>query len=161
MDLTAERLKTLVHYSAETGEFTWAKTRRRCRLGNKAGCKMRNGYIVIRVDDTLHLAHRLAWLYMIGQWPPEQIDHINRDRADNRWCNLRAVSNMENAWNKAPRSNKSGFPGVRRENSKWLAEIKVNYKPIRLGLFDAPEAAHEAYVLAKRERHQKLPAKIE
>lgn len=161
MTLTVDRLKTLVRYNPETGEFTWAKTRRRCRLGDKAGCKMRNGYIVIRVDDTLNLAHRLAWLYMTGQWPPEQIDHINRDRADNRWCNLRAVSNMENAWNKAPRSNKSGFPGVRRENSKWLAEIKVNYKPIRLGLFDTPETAHDAYVLAKRERHQKLPAKIE
>ena len=65
---------------------------------------------------------------------------------------------MENAWNKTARSNKSGFAGVRRENSRWLAEIKVNYTPIRLGLFDTPEAAHEAYVAAKRERHQKFPA---
>ncbi len=158
MSLTPERLKELVHYNAETGDFTWAKTRRRCRLGGKAGCRMRNGYIVIRIDDTLYLAHRLAWLYMTGDWPPEQIDHINRDREDNRWKNLRAVSNMENAWNKTVRSNKSGFAGVRRENRKWLAEIKVNYRPIRLGLFDTPEAAHEAYVAAKRERHQKFPA---
>jgi hypothetical protein len=158
MSLTPERLKELVCYHPETGEFTWAKTRRRCRLGDKAGCRMRNGYIIIRIDDTLHLAHRLAWLYMTGSWPPEQIDHINRNRADNRWENLRAVSNMENAWNKTAPRNRSGFTGVRRENNKWLAEIKVNYKPIRLGLYETPEAAHAAYLEAKRKLHQKFPA---
>jgi hypothetical protein len=119
---------------------------------------MRNGYIIIRIDNVLYLAHRLAWLYMTGSWPPAQIDHINRSRADNRWENLRAVSNTENAWNRTAPSNKSGFTGVRRENNKWLAEIKVNYKPIRLGLFETPEAAHTAYLEAKRKLHQKFPA---
>ena len=116
---------------------------------------MRHGYVAIRLDDTLYTAHRLAWLYVNGEWPAEQIDHINRDRADNSITNLRSVTNAENAQNQRARANKSGFAGVRKENNKWLAEIKVNYKPIRIGLFETPEAAHEAYVAAKRKFHVK------
>jgi len=154
--MTPERLKELVRYCPDTGVFTWAKPRRRCRLGGKTGCVAKNGYVVIRLDDVLYLAHRLAWLYQTGNWPQEQVDHINGDRSDNRWVNLREVSNMENAQNtRKPRpGNKSGFLGVRKENSKWLAEIKVNYKPIRIGLFDTPEEAHQAYISAKRKLHK-------
>lgn len=155
MNLTANRLRELLNYDPETGVFTWAITRRGCRKGSVAGCKMKHGYITIRLDNALYTAHRLAWLYTNGEWPAEQIDHINRDRADNRISNLRAVTNAENAQNQKTRANKSGFTGVRKENSKWVAEIKVNYKPIRIGLFETPEAAHEAYVAAKRKFHTK------
>jgi hypothetical protein len=155
MDLTADRLRTLLNYDPKTGVFTWAITRRGCRKGSVAGCKMRHGYVAIRLDDTLYTAHRLAWRYVNGEWPAEQIDHINRDRADNSIANLRSVTNAENAQNQRARANKSGFAGVRKENNKWLAEIKVNYKPIRIGLFETPEAAHEAYVAAKRKFHVK------
>jgi hypothetical protein len=154
--MTPERLHELLNYDADTGLFTWAKPRRKCSAGAKAGCIAKNGYMVIRLDDTLYLAHRLAWLYQKGVWPTEQIDHINGDRSDNRFNNLREVSNAENAQNnrKPKPSNKSGFLGVRKENSKWLAEIKINYKPIRIGLFNTPEAAHKAYVMAKRKLHK-------
>ncbi len=155
MNLTANRLRELLNYNLETGIFTWAITRRGCRKDSVAGCKMKHGYIAIRLDDALYTAHRLAWLYVNGEWPANQIDHINRNRADNRFSNLRAVTNAENAQNQKARVNKSGFTGVRKENSKWLAEIKVNYKPIRIGLFDTPKAAHEAYVAAKRKYHFK------
>lgn len=155
MDLTADRLREVLNYSPDTGKFTWAITRRGCKKGSVAGCKMKHGYIAIRVDNVLHTAHRLAWLHVNGKWPDKQIDHINRDRADNRAANLREVTNAENAQNQRLRKNKSGFTGVRKENSKWLAEIKVAYKPIRIGLFDTPEAAHEAYILAKRKFHVK------
>ena len=158
MELTAERLRELLDYSAESGTFTWAVSRRKCRKGAMAGCAMRNGYVVIRIDDRLYLAHRLAWLHTHGRWPAEQLDHIDRNRANNALHNLREVTNAENAQNQKPRKNKSGFSGVRKENSKWLAEIKVNYKPVRIGLFETPEAAHAAYIEAKQKLHQKFPA---
>lgn len=153
MNLTVDRLRELLNYNPQTGIFSWAITRRGCKKGSAAGCKMKHGYIAIRLDDVLYTAHRLAWLYVNGEWPNEQIDHINRARADNRIANLRAVTNAENAQNQKPRVNKSGFTGVRKENNKWLAEIKVAYKPIRIGLYATPEAAHEAYVLAKQKFH--------
>ena len=152
-DLTVDRLKMLVHYDSSTGQFTWRLKRRRCRPGDPTGCVARNGYVVVRLDNVLHYAHRLAWLYEQGRWPAEQLDHINGDRTDNRIANLREVTNAQNAQNQKRRNNTSGFPGVRRENSKWLAEIKVQYKPIRLGLFDTPEAAHAAYLAAKQKLH--------
>ena len=151
--LTQTRLKQLVNYDPETGHFTWRMARRRCRPGDRTGCPMRNGYLVIRLDDVLYTAHRLAWLYMTGEWPPHQLDHINKDRSDNRFSNLRCATNAQNAQNRTRKDNKSGFPGVRRENKKWLAEIKVNYKPIRLGLFATPEEAHAAYLKAKQQFH--------
>jgi hypothetical protein len=153
MELTADRLRELVHYDPQTGEFTWVKKRRRCSVGKRAGCTMKNGYRTIRVDDTLYLAHRLAWLYVTGDWPTDQIDHINGVRNDNRFENLRKATNLQNAHNRKYTRNKSGFQGVRKENSKWLAEIKVDYKPVRLGLFNTPEEAHAAYCEAKKRHH--------
>ena len=153
--ISQDRLKQLVNYNPETGAFTWAMARRKCSLGAKAGCKMRNGYIVIRLDDKLFYAHRLAWFYIHNEWPAQQVDHINGDRTDNRLENLRKATNAQNAQNnqKIRSTNTSGFTGVRRENKKWLAEIKVNYRPIRLGLFETPEEAHEAYLKAKQDLH--------
>lgn len=153
-ELTADRVRHLVNYEPKTGLFTWNAKRRRCTPGAKAGCRMKNGYIIIRLDNVLYLAHRLAWLYMTGAWPAHQIDHVNGDRADNRFCNLREATNIENAHNRNKRrNNKSGYTGVRAENKRWLAEIKVNYKPIRLGLFDTPEEASRAYQDARRKYH--------
>jgi hypothetical protein len=153
--MTPERLRELLNYDARTGVFTWAKTRRGCRIGGIVGCCMKHGYIGIRLDNTLHYAHRLAWLYVYGKWPINQIDHIDGNRANNAFGNLREVSNAENAQNKRKSRNKSGFCGVRKENSKWLAEIKIDYKSIRIGLFGTPEEAHQAYILAKRKLHVK------
>jgi hypothetical protein len=152
--ITIDRLRHLVNYDPETGVFTWNAKRRKCTPGGKAGCRMKNGYDVIRLDNALHLAHRLAWFYVTGKWPSDQIDHVNGDRADNRFVNLREATNIENAHNRQRRrSNKSGYTGVRAENKRWLAEIKVNYKPIRLGLFDTPEEAHQAYLAARQKYH--------
>ena len=153
-ELTAARVRHLVNYDPKTGLFTWSAKRRRCTPGAKAGCRMKNGYTIIRLDNVLYLAHRLAWLYMTGAWPAHQIDHINGDRADNRFSNLREATNTENAHNRNKRrNNKSGYTGVRAENKRWLAEIKVNYNPIRLGLFDTPEEASRAYQDARRKYH--------
>jgi len=151
--LTQERLKTLVHYEPMTGSFTWNQSRPKCKKGTKAGCNMRTGYVCIRIDNRLYTAHRLAWFYMTGSFPLEQLDHINGNRADNRFANLRQATNAENAQNRRRKDNKSGYTGVRKENSKWLAEIKVNYKPMRIGLFATPEEARAAYLQARHKFH--------
>ena len=154
MSLTADRLRELVIYNHDSGNFTWNAKRRRCSPGKQAGCKMRNGYIIIRIDNILYLAHRLAWLYVFGVFPRMQIDHINGVRDDNKLSNLREASNMENAQNRRKGNNKSGFTGVYKENNKWRAEIKINYKNIRIGLFETPEEAHVAYIDYKRRFHK-------
>lgn len=151
--LTQGRLRELVNYDPDTGLFTWRLARRKCRPGALAGANMQNGYRAIRLDDVLYFAHRLAWLYVHGVWPAEQLDHINGNRADNRLCNLREATNAENAQNRRKTKGKSGLMGVRQENNKWLAEIKFNYKVIRLGLFDTPEEARQTYLAAKQALH--------
>jgi len=153
--ITAERLRFLVNYNPETGNFTWKISRRKCKIGSEIGCIAKTGYKMIRLDNMLYLSHRLAWLYVYGNWPVNQIDHINGNRLDNSLANLREATNMENAQNRfnLRKNNKSGFAGVRKENNKWLAEIKVNYIPIRIGLFNTPEEASQAYIKEKHIRH--------
>jgi hypothetical protein len=114
---------------------------------------MNNGYVCIRIDNILYTAHRLAWLYVHGNWPAHQLDHINKNRSDNRLCNLREATNAENAQNRKRSDNKTGYTGVNQENNKWKAEIKLNYKTIRLGLFETPEEAYSAYLSAKHGLH--------
>ena len=89
--LTYERLRELLHYDPETGAFTWIKsTYRKGQPGTPAGClSKRLGYILIGIDKRLYYAHRLAFLWMTKQWPEKEVDHINLDKADNRWANLR------------------------------------------------------------------------
>ncbi len=153
-ELTVERLKELVNYDPDTGLFQWAIARRKCRKGAVAGCVMKHGYVGIRIDNFLYTSHRLAWFYAYGVWPADQIDHINNDRADNRLVNLREATNIANSHNrKKSTRNTSGFTGVRRENSKWQASIKINYKTVRIGLFNTPEEASAAYQEAKQRLH--------
>jgi hypothetical protein len=153
--ITAERLRYLVKYDPDTGIFTWRASRRRCRVGDVCGCKAKHGYWFVRLDDVLYTGHRLAWLYIHGVWPKNQIDHIDGDRLNNRTSNLREATNAENAQNVrgARSSSKSGVLGVRKENSKWLAEIKLGGVGKRIGLFNTPEEAHEAYLREKRAAH--------
>jgi hypothetical protein len=92
---------------------------------------------------------------MTGAWPAGQVDHLNGARTDNRWTNLREATAAVNSQNQRvayPR-NKSGFLGVRAFRAGWTAQITVARKQVYLGNFSTPEAAHEAYVKAKRELH--------
>ncbi len=99
-ELTAEYLRSILHYDQETGIFTWkVRTARRVKAGDVAGCSDGDGYRLIKVQSRLYKAHRLAWLYIHGSWPKDQIDHINRIRTDNRIANLREVSNKQNLQN--------------------------------------------------------------
>jgi len=108
--LTKERLKEVLEYSTNTGLFTWKVTlSKRAVSGSIAGYKSEKGYIYIRLDGILYPSHRLVWMYVYGYFPPDQIDHINHDKGDNRVLNLRAVTNGENHRNMGMRTdNTSG-----------------------------------------------------
>ena len=147
-ELTAEYLRSVLHYDPATGIFTWkVRTSTRVKAGDIAGCPGGDGYLRITVCSRKHLAHRLAWLYIRGSWPTDQIDHINRIRTDNRIANLREVSHKQNHQNRSKSStNTSGHPGIcwHKRASKWVAQITHNYEPIHLGTFEKLEEAISA-----------------
>ena len=137
--LAAERLRELLEYFPETGIFRWrVSPARNVKVGDIAGCLNGKGYLQIKIDGKLHSAHRLAWLYTHGTWPADQIDHINRDRSDNRILNLREATPAENGRNMSKASNNtSGYPGVywRKARQKWQAQITHLGERIHLGYF--------------------------
>lgn len=154
-DLTAQRLREALHYNPETGVFTrLICTSRRSAVGAIAGTLSR-GYCSIGIDGNNYRAHRLAWLYMTGSWPSDQIDHINGVRDDNRWINLRDVSGSTNLQNRrhAQRNNACGLLGVSPYRKVWRATIRVGKKMLHIGTFRTPELAHAAYLAVKRQRH--------
>jgi len=151
LNLTAQRLRELLHYNPETGEFTWLVSRGNqfSKPGMKAGFKDTYGHLGIEIDGKRYLSHRLAWLYIYGQWPDHQIDHINRIRDDNRLVNLRDVLGVVNAKNKGNyRNNTTGFKGVTIKNGRFIAQITIAGKCKYLGSFATAEKASEAYQAA-------------
>ena len=153
MTLSQERLKELLDYDPETGVFRWrVRTNGRICVGDIAGSVHIKGHRYIGVDRGLYFAHRLAWLYMTGQWPLDQIDHKNTLPDDNRWENLRLATRSQNIANarKLKRGGTSRFKGVYwiKADRKWSAQIRVRGKLIILGRFNDEQAAHEAYMKA-------------
>lgn len=157
VDLTLQALRDLLHYDPETGAFTWlVRVNSRVPAGARAGKIDPHGYVRIGIGGRHYLAHRLAWLYVTGEWPPAEIDHRDRDPGNNRWANLRDATHAQNQRNTAAQcNNTSGFKGVtwHKGRRKWMAFITVDGKHRNLGRFDTAEAAHAAYVLAATEHH--------
>ena len=137
--ISQEQLKNLFGYCPDTGVFIRkVQTCNRVRKGDVAGSLHPLGYLTIRIGRKNYYAHRLAWFYVYGKWP-QQVDHINHDKADNRLCNLRNVTDVENRKNQTLRTdNSSGVCGVAwdKHYSKWKAHIGTNRKPKTLGYFD-------------------------
>lgn len=157
-DLTAERLREVLHYDPETGVFTrLLRTSQNMRVGDVAGYTAPRGYIVIGVDGRQHRAHRLAFLYMTGRWPHPEVDHRDGVIDNNRWANLREATRLQNGKNlRRSKANTSGFKGVYwdRDLHQWRAAIRVDYRSHHLGLFGTCRpAAHFAYVLASARLH--------
>jgi hypothetical protein len=154
--VTHEQLRAHLRYEPETGQFTrLIRTSQNTRVGDIAGCKQNAGYWVINLLGRPYLAHRLAWLYMTGQWPHE-IDHIDGDRLNNRWSNLRNVTRQTNNENRraANRNSRTGRLGVQPNGSGFMARITHNGVARYLGQYPTPEAAHAAYAAAKQELHK-------
>lgn len=158
-DLTAARLRELLHYDPETGVFTWrVRVSQAVKAGAIAGRINYEGYATIKVLGHEYRAHRLALFYMEGKMPAAEVDHINGVRLDNRLVNLRHADRATNAQNmrKALRTNLScGLIGATwdRRREVWKAAIQVNGKKRMLGAFNTAEEAHARYLEEKRACH--------
>ena len=152
-ELTPEILRLVVDYDPETGLFTAAKTKRSLKHGRVMGWSDNLGYIHIRAKYKLYLAHRLAWLWVYGEWPSRNLDHINGNPSDNRICNLRLCSQSQNLGNsKIQRINSSIRKGVSWDKNRKLfrSYITVNKKAIHVGRFSSQEEAIAARIAAER-----------
>jgi hypothetical protein len=156
--LTPARLRELLTYDPASGLFRRAQVVKGSRwmVGEVAGYESRNGYVVIQIDGKNYAAHRLAWLYVHGAWPPCDIDHRNGVRSDNRIDNLRLATRSQNNQNQraAKSNNHLGLLGVSTtKEGRFKARIQVEGTQVRLGIFDTPEEAHAAYLAAKARMH--------
>lgn len=155
MNLTQKRLKEVLDYCPALGLFWWKErpeTDRHVKRWNTrysgqiAGRRDNHGYGVISVDDRGHKAHRLAWLYMTGEWPPDDIDHANTWRLDNAFDNLRKATRAQNNANRHS-INKTGLKGVKKlPSGRFQARIGEEY----IGVFDTAGEAHEAAMTRAR-----------
>ena len=154
--LTHSVLQKYFTYSPNTGEFHRLVIRD--RWGNetpivkKVGTLREDGYLEINIFGNVYKSHRLAWFYMTGMWPNE-IDHINGDRKDNAWCNLREVDKHANMKNRGLNyNNMSGTSGIAwfKQTQQWRARINFNNQRISLGLFDTLDEAVAARKGAER-----------
>lgn len=143
--LTISRIDELFMYLPETGEFLrrlWCGGT--ARVGTLAGSTNSLGYKRLCIDGSKYYAHRLVWFYEYGEWPVEQIDHINHNPSDNRIENLRCVGNAQNSRNcRLAKNNTSGITGVAwvSDRNKWRAQIMVDRKGLFLGNFNTKEEA--------------------
>jgi len=137
--ITQKELKKFVRYDHKIGIFIRVKkTNNRHSVGDIAGSKFKNGYIYIWINKKRYTAHRLAFLYMEGYFPENDIDHIDRNRSNNKWDNLREVSRSCNVKNSKLNSrNNSGIKGVswHKQAQKWVTDIYTNKKSKYLGVF--------------------------
>lgn len=151
--ITQGRLKELVNYDLETGIFTWATTRKKCTIGHVAGSTRADGYTLIRLDYKRYYAHRLAWLYMTGEWA-RIVDHKDLNPLNNSWANLRKATPTESAQNRGAQSNnRLGLKGVSYNGYGFYAKIHVNGAHKHLGSFRTAEDAHNAYTAAAQAYH--------
>ena len=158
-DVTAEYLREILIYNPLIGIFTNRIKRWSAMPGQIVGSINLLGYIAIGINDRVWLAHRLAFLYMTSEWPKNSVDHINGIRNDNRWKNLRDVTQFVNLQNqkRAKRGSRSGLLGVTINNKNvqsWQAKITVHKKVIYLGTYPTKEEAHAVYIAAKRKLHE-------
>lgn len=147
--LAHDRLIELLLYDPDSGVFMWrVSTSNRVKAGAKAGsiAKGKWGYIRIRIDNKEYRGHHLAWLYVHGEFPNKQIDHINGVCGDNRILNLRLVSNAQNAYNSGlSKSNKTGYKGVHFSGSSYIATIHPHGESKYIGSFKTAIQASQAY----------------
>lgn len=147
--LTQARLCELFYYDPDTGIFTRKLDRQCVKKGQIAGSPNEFGYLKIGIGKKVYSAHRLAWVYLYGEIPEGvEIDHVNRNKSDNRIANLRLVTHQQNMENqKTHVTNKSGYKGVSwwAPTQKWKAQIGHQGKKYHIGLYQTKEEAKAAY----------------
>ena len=146
---TQSRSRELFDYDDETGLF-------HTKNGEEVTRPTQDGYKTIWIDSKSYLQHRMAWLYVYGDFPDGIIDHIDGNKSNNKITNLRVGTQALNAQNrkKAQSNNKIGLMGVFKHQDKWRTRIQTRGLMTELGCFDTPEEAHAVYIKAKRELHE-------
>ena len=141
-DITQEELKEVLYYDRDNGNFYWIKKiNNKTQLGAIAGAD-KEGYRRISINYKTYRSHRLAFLYIIGRFPLNEVDHINRKKSDNRWVNLREVTHSQNQRNSSIKTkHTTGFKGVAKSGNRYMARIHNKH----LGSFKTAKEAHEAY----------------
>lgn len=151
--LTQEFLKSVLHYDQDTGIFTWVKN------SKVAGYTQKDGYVRFNFNNKHFRAHKLAWLYVYGEYPESHIDHINGNPSDNSICNLRLCTRNQNMQNrKINKNNKIGIKGVcfNIRANKWHVQIGVNKKVKHIGFFDDLEFAELVAIEARDKYHKEF-----
>ena len=145
--LTHEHLLSIASYDAATGLMHWTARRSGVKAGKQIGVVKANGYLGVQISGKGYLVHRLAWFYVHGEWPTDEIDHINRVITDNRLCNLRQATSQQNKQNRGVfRTSSTGVRGVTwlDQDRCYQATIQVNMRRIHLGRFKEFSAATKA-----------------
>lgn len=155
-------IRDILNYDPDTGIFVWksrpasmfpderaAKIWNTRFAGKQAGRLKQSGYSEISIHSVKYYSHRLAFLLMEGEWPSGDVDHVNQDKADNRWANLRHATRSQNNANRGKQiNNSSGYKGVTFHRGKWRAKIKHGGHHIDLGRYESKEQASHAYIAA-------------
>jgi hypothetical protein len=152
MEITLNQYKKVLEYQPETGNFIWLESRGKAKKGSIAGTPDKNGYIQIRYLRKAAQAHRLVFLYMTGEWPVNQVDHINRVTNDNRWINLRQADSFINMRNRGiQKNNTSGCRGVtyNKAQKKWKVEVKYKHQSYFIGYYKEKKDAIKASYIAR------------
>lgn len=157
---TAQELKSLLSYCYETGELKWSKRRCGVKAGSVAGTNHK-GYLRIKIDGSLYLAHRVVWAMHYGSWPEIDLDHVDRDRRNNRIDNLRMVDRSQSCVNREYPHGESGIRGVSKHKCGWQAAITMYGKTQYIGLFKTVEEAEAARKGAEAILHKGFTPKNE
>lgn len=157
--ITQDYLKSQLNYCMETGKFTRNMRTRKFKQGAECGTLRSSGYVIISIDRVLYRAHRLAWLYVTGEWPSDEMDHVNGDRSDNRFVNLRVCNRSQNGFNKGVRRD-SGV-GVKnvlyyKDWGKYCVRIRVSGKDYNYGPFSSIDEASSVAAHAQTIHHQEF-----
>ena len=151
-------LKELFDYDEITGIVVWKKSRSpRIKVGSSVKYINKFGYVQVRIEGKLWMLHRLIWLMQTGTFPKGEIDHIDGNRSNNAWSNLRDVSKSQNMQNRraADRDSKTGVLGVTfdKQRGKYRAQLTMNGEKVLNKIFTTVEEASNAYKQAKENYH--------
>jgi hypothetical protein len=151
-----KRIKSLLAYTPDTGVFTWRQSRGTKKEGSVAGWQHSTGYWYIRLDGCDYKLHRLAWLYVYGKDPEGLLDHIDRNKSNNRITNLRTATHAQNQQNKKVyKNNRSGHKGIGwyAPTNKWRVRIQHEGTNRLLGYFIYLKDAVAARAAAEKKTH--------
>ena len=153
--LTWDRLDELLDVYPESGHFVWKVWRGgTAHAGTLAGTTSKTDYLLIKIDRRFYLAHRLMWLFVHKEWPINDIDHVNLDKADNRISNLRAATRSQNVSNgNVRRDSETQRRGVQKIGNRFMARITKEGVREYLGCYGTAEEAHAQYAIAAKRLH--------